>query len=526
MMLLLASFLCAHVISTDCSESLSLPDGTVVFIPQTSNYAFALPQCEDVGLVALGELACYNGEWYSSYTQGLANGSPFCVHEDDPLIQQTQQEIIEQVQRDFPAAAEENPSLQYLKAFWDITKQTHESISGCPRGATECVKFDEFEDQYVAGQFDDELTEFLGLPLEEPNYLEYDQHIDLDVREFKFGSGLQALVLELDNDAGVYATITSDVSQGLQLMLNKCTPEEECQYMLSSVLPEKFNQGRAHSILDEEIEKLEQDPSRRLLELEEKATRQAQTGHNDEMIKERFLKAQQRGPKNRRRLNLMFFNVPPKAISFTFMYDPKETTYMEAQAWSATAIRRFNQLVLDSFGPLVPEAFRYAEGFNFELYRKNVIRAESWSFKGVESGKCGEEPPIKHACIDQFNKLSASARADKVHCFVTDKLHNDWDWFPGVHVTGCGGTSSGLSWGVTEDVAWNQDVVLHEMGHQMKAKHDDSTCQGTNCFTVFGHRICTGFSCSLMSPDDTIQSLWFSSANMAKIKQHFRDVAN
>jgi len=208
----------------------------------------------------------------------------------------------------------------------------------------------------------------------------------------------------------------------------------------------------------------------------------------------------------------------PRVISFTFMYDPSETDVLDAHVWSANAVWTFNRLLRET-----GVNWGYSEGF--EVWRKNVVEAERGSFRSVGRGCCGSgcNSPIMRACGDQFNKLPAFDRGDKVHCFVSDKLWKESEFFPTVHEVGCANLAGSV--GVTEHAWRNQDITVHEMGHQMGATHAHNACRNTDIFSLFGIRILEGFSCSLMTDDEYFASLWFSYQNAMNMYRHIRATA-
>lgn len=485
------SFLFAHAFALDCANNPILLDGTSVPIEPTRDGDFATPECESIGLTSIAPLKCVDGDWHAvdpidpELTEKVDNFLPFCIDPADP-------KLIDQLQ--------EQPSIHSLRVFWEHIKEDHELTEvGCPSEAFECVNFDEFDLLYAVGESETAIEQFVGIPLDEPCDLEYSIFVDAYVREFTFFNGLEGHVVESDNSA-TFAVLNSLEEAEFTLEIRPCEDEEDCRFVMflldqsEDVIVEDEAaepSDEEESVFDsqiremrEEIEMLKQSQGMqalnfdsRLLDLErdhgvfdrritglEKRFRKQKRRNND-LIKERLEKL---SPENRRR-HLQGFD----GITITIMYDP--AVQSSNDAWN-----KAREIVLD-FNSGLRKDHNHAQ-FYIMLYR--VVAVPTNTFKNAPTSGCSSGPPnhIGSICEAQRDALPAHEKADIHHCFTKKGA------FSG-SVVGC---ASEGNRGVTEmGHGKSIDIAIHEIGHTMGAKHDDSSCRCTAHFLWCWHTECT-----------------------------------
>jgi len=460
-----------EAIASSCVQHPTLPDGTVVPIEETLDGYVSLPQCEAIGLVAVYPLKCENGAWYGfTPTKVDADTVHFCVLPEDPVVQST---------------AEYN--LHDLQLFWDRVARENEPVSvGCPSDALGCFKFDEFDQQYNR----ESEVEFLGFPLDNPSALEYDFHVDKNMREFTFGNGLEGMIMEYGSK--VFAVLNADGVQGLRLEIHPCAIGAECEYFLYRAQ----TQFQAQS-LGKVVEDLQSH--NRLIEKENDAEGRALQERTDQLVQERLANV----PENRRQLS------STKYISVTFLYDPSVTSDGEAWFAAATAIRGFNNALRgrDFLHRAVFNALASMFG-RFELLLNAVQPTTRGALRNARSGTCGESPspPILGVCVREHNNLPARFRSTKPHCLIPQgKLTGS--------AVGCANKVRGVSEMGHGSTSY---IIRHELGHQMNADHDNECrCK----VAIFG--FCIDTECNLMYPSvgNTYEN-FFTVGSFRTMSQH------
>jgi len=462
-----------QVFASTCADPV-LPDGTAVPVSEAVDGTWVLPHCRAVGLLEGPYLKCVAGEWNFQVNDG-------------ELAQVNQNEFC------FPATDE-------LETFWTKSMETldpYPSTSpSCPSN-TECLKYDRFENDYISGQQDQDISTFLGIRLDEASSLEYDVTIGDYDRSFTFDGGrFEGRIFEYSY--GTHVVLNLQEAHGeMPIYIQPCTEDDSCKYVMYRPRRPDIYQGGETEIEMLLGQKTIGAPTR----IHGTLQRSAQTQqNNDRMLRQRLTKLNGK----RRSLTDLGWTI----ITVTFLYDPAISDgYTRANQRANEIISAFNSAAREK---------------KIKLVKVRTLNVNSGRFRVDnvgKSSKCAPDDKALTRCRYEFNKLPAHQKTDLVHCFM-DNMYSRGLGIA-TRYMGCAHINREVSmseWDVTsQGTNYHVKIGVHELAHNLGASHDDSTCRCT-ANTWFG---CWWYECTLMDKyvvhTNHNTAIEFSSATLKKM---------
>jgi hypothetical protein len=350
-------------------------DGVEVSIPLTTHDSFATPDCKSLGLVALSDLKCDDGNWIvynpeADEKYSLAD-SPFSICFDAVAMLGTEDISVGNV--------------DHLRKFWETVQSSFPEANNCPTEALECYTFDVFGERYErdGGVLDESFIDLI--PLDTSSELEYLATIGQNVREFVFYDGLIGRVLELESGE-TYTTLNADDVDDFQLFIHPVTLEgENWNYVI-------YREDPTEELKTDSID--HPDERRKLT---------TQDARDVEFVQERLLRA----PEHQRRM-LQGTDI----LTVTFLYDETVQSYSNAQSMAMSIVINVNKAL--------------GSDFDYKVFLNTVVSATDGSLNtGSKTAGCSSGNPgisITGICTDEYNKLQTSDKGDIYHCFAANDI--------------------------------------------------------------------------------------------------------